>query len=94
MNKVDSENQFDFICINNCGIMLNYTEGSGLNMGKDYDYPYGLYFMHTKEDTLAYLLKLMNTSNLSEMRMRQSIIVPYLNKYLVEKRNVELCYKY
>lgn len=50
--------------------------------------PYGLYFMDCKDDSIAYLLKIMNSTSLSEIRIRESILIPYLKKFLEESYNV------
>ena len=83
---IEYEHQFDIICINNRGIVLNYTEVSRCKIGNNL--PYGLYFLESKEDTLAYLLKFMNSTSLSEMRFRGSILLPYLKKFLLGSYNV------
>ena len=80
-NKIDYDHQFDLICINNRGIVLNYTNASKFRIGDGN--PYGLYFLDCREDSLAYLLKFMNSAGLSEIRIRGSILVPYLNKFLM-----------
>lgn len=69
-----------WICINNRGIVLNYTGVSGFKIGDGM--PHGLYFMEAKEDSIALLLRFMNSTGLSEMRMRESILIPYLKKFL------------
>lgn len=79
-NHVEYVHQFDLICINNRGIVLNFTEASRFKMGDNM--PYGLYFLESREDSVAYLLKFMNSTGLSEIRIRQSILVPYLKKFL------------
>lgn len=85
-NHVEYIHQFDLICINNRGIVLNFTEASRIKIGDDM--PYGLYFIDSKEDFIAYLLKFMNSTGLSEMRIRESILVPYLKKFLSKNYNV------
>lgn len=85
-NKIDYIHQFDLICINNRGIVLNYTEVSRIKIGENM--PYGLYFMDCKDDSTAYLLKFMNSTSLSEIRIRESILIPYLKKFLEESYNV------
>lgn len=80
-NQIDYDHQFDLICINNRGIVLNYTNASKFRIGDGN--PYGLYFLDCREDSLAYLLKFMNSAGLSEIRIRGSILVPYLNKFLM-----------
>lgn len=85
-NNIKYVHQFDLICINNRGIVLNFTEVSRLKIGDDM--PHGLYFMDTKEDSVAWLLKFMNSTGLSEMRIRESILIPYLKKFLLGNRRV------
>ncbi len=90
--KVDFVNQFDLIFINNRGILLNFTEESGLKIGSEKTY--GIYFLDAGEDSLAYLIKIMNTSPLSEMRMRESVLVPFLRKYLRGDYKVKMLCEY
>ncbi len=80
--KIAYENQFDIICINNRGLLLNITNRSQLKL-KDKS-PFGIYYMDVRDDSIAWLLKFMSLVPLSEMRMRESILLQYLGKYLDE----------
>lgn len=91
-NDIDYKYQFDIIYINKRGLLVNYNNESEIKISNNC--PYGIYFIETKVDSMGYLLKLMNSARLSEMRMRKSILVPYLEKYLPNGYNLLCCYKY
>ncbi|AJI74238.1 hypothetical protein BZ13_1208 [Francisella philomiragia subsp. philomiragia ATCC 25015] len=74
-NKVERNNQFDFIIINNKGILFNNREGGFFDRGT---LPIGLIFFKTNEDTLLHFLFWLNKIPVSSPKLSSDVISYYI----------------
>lgn len=85
-NKVPLNEQFDLLVVNNNYMLLNIYPGSFYGIHDSTTY--GIYYMESKELTLASMLLHMSNVRISEMRMRSN----FIRDYLIEIHNNMIMY--
>lgn len=90
-NNIPYENQFDLLLVNNRTLIFNVNENSIFKIAGISQM--GMYSTIRKEESLAMLLIFMNRCRLSEIRIRESILLQYLREEL-NKEIIECIYPY